>query len=160
MQKIVCLVKRLVKGECNYIQSPRLRFGYFTKTLRVMQLTAFFLLSLSMTVCAEGTSQSISLSSKNISLKEVFTAVKKQTGFVVFGNESLLKDTKPVSVNVIAMPLADFLSLVLIDQPLDYKIIDKTVFLYRKSVVVSSDRQLQLDGTAAMGLRKKSRSES
>ncbi|WP_158644148.1 hypothetical protein [Pseudobacter ginsenosidimutans] len=60
------------------------RGGYrrITKTLLVMKLTTVLLLAAMVNVSAKSFSQNISFSGKDVPLKEVFNAVKKQSGYV------------------------------------------------------------------------------
>ncbi|HRQ50383.1 MAG TPA: TonB-dependent receptor plug domain-containing protein, partial [Agriterribacter sp.] len=113
---------------------PWWRSCNLTKTLLVMKLTILFLTAACLNVYASGVSQTVTLSGKNVELKKVFTAIKKQTGYVVFYNRSDLNGTTPVSLSTHDMPLRDFLDVMLKDQPLDYKIEDRTIMLYRKVV--------------------------
>ncbi len=39
-------------------------------------------------------SQTITLTGKNLSLQKIFSEVKKQTGYIVFANKELLENTK------------------------------------------------------------------
>ncbi|WP_315816974.1 STN and carboxypeptidase regulatory-like domain-containing protein [Paraflavitalea speifideaquila] len=84
-------------------------------------------------VSAHADSQTITLSGNNISLEKVFTAIKKQTGFIVFCNKELLSNAKPVSVSATGMPLTEFLNKALSDQPLSYIVEDKTIVMMRKT---------------------------
>lgn len=123
-------MQKFVYGYC----FPWWRSCGLTKTLLVMKLTILLLTAACLTVYASGVSQTITLSGKNVELKKVFTAIKKQTGYVVFYNHSDLNGTSPVTLSVYDVPLREFLDIMLKDQPLDYKIEDKTIMLYRKAV--------------------------
>lgn len=79
-------------------------------------------------VCA----QSVTLSAKNMSLKEVFTSIKKQTGYNVFGRNELFKDAKPVNVSVREMPLPQALNTVLADQQIQFRIQGTDIILSHK----------------------------
>ena len=85
-----------------------------------------------MNVHAAGVAQKVTLSVSNTPLEKVFTAVEKQTGYVFFFDEGILKNTKPVSIQVSNMPLHDFLNTILKDQPLKFSFQNKTIFLSRK----------------------------
>ncbi len=76
-----------------------------------------------------GTAQKVSYSARGASLKQAFSAVEKQTGYVVFANEQFFKAAGPVSVKAENMPLQDFLNALLKDQPLEYVIQGKTIVL-------------------------------
>lgn len=108
------------------------RYRFLTKTLLVMKLTFFLLLTGLLNAQANGVAQSVSLSGKVIPLTKVFTAIEKQTGYVVFYNKGLLENTHPVSFTASHMPLADFLEMILLDQPLSYQISSKTIVIKEK----------------------------
>ncbi|WEK36061.1 MAG: SusC/RagA family TonB-linked outer membrane protein [Candidatus Pseudobacter hemicellulosilyticus] len=98
----------------------------------VMKLTAVFLFIALMQVHASGRAQSITLSARELPLKQVFAAIKQQTGFVVFYNHEDLEGASPVTMEANHMPLRDFLDKVLVDRPLLYAIRDRTIVLSRK----------------------------
>ncbi|UYQ95487.1 SusC/RagA family TonB-linked outer membrane protein [Chitinophaga horti] len=97
-----------------------------------MKLTAFILTVAFLNVYATGVSQSITFSGKNVPLKKVFTAVKDQTGYVIFGNADVIQEGTPVTLTVYDMPLKDFLDLAMKNLPLNYRIADKTIMISRK----------------------------
>ena len=109
------------------------RHRNFTQMLLVMKLLIVLLTTTFLQVRATGVSQSITLSGKNLDMKEVFSAIKKQTGFVAFSKKGLLEEASRVSVSVQGMPLADFLELVSKDQPFTYLIVGKTISLSRRA---------------------------
>lgn len=108
------------------------------KMLRIMRLTVLFLIVAFMHTYAAGTAQNVTLTGRNLSLKQVFSAIRNQTGYVVFANERIISGTKPVSVSATDMPLEDLLEIVFKGQPLDYSIKGKTIFLSRKPVTTPS----------------------
>jgi TonB-linked SusC/RagA family outer membrane protein len=103
-----------------------------TKTLLIMKLTILFLAIGLVNARAEGLAQTVTFSGKNIPLVKVFVAIEKQTGYTLFANKGLLKSAKPVSVTVNDMPLVEFLNLTFRDQPIDYEINNKTIFIKEK----------------------------
>lgn len=110
----------------------RLRVQNRSQILLVMKLTVFFLTAAFLNVYAAGISQAVTLSGKNIPLKQVFQVVEEQTGYVFFYNQEVLNVSKPVSVQVQNMPLRDFLNMTLKDQQVSFRIADKTIMLSRK----------------------------
>jgi TonB-linked SusC/RagA family outer membrane protein len=102
------------------------------KMLRIMRFTSVLLLAICLHVSANTFSQSVTFSGKAVPMEKVFATIKKQTGFVVWGKSDLLKQAGTVSASVQNMPLTTFLELILKDQPLSYKIADKTIMLYSK----------------------------
>ncbi|HEU4553252.1 MAG TPA: SusC/RagA family TonB-linked outer membrane protein [Chitinophaga sp.] len=97
-----------------------------------MKLTFVLLTVAFMGVHATGLSQSVTLSGRHLSLKQVFTTIEQQTGYVVFSNRGDLDDARPVSLDVQNMPLVAFLDVVMKDQPLSYIIEGKTIVLSLK----------------------------
>ena len=104
----------------------------FTQMLLVMKLLIVLLTTTFLQVRATGVAQSITLSGRNLDIKEVFSAIKKQTGYVAFSKKGLLSDSRPVSISVHDMPLVDFLELISRDQPFTYLIVGKTISLSRR----------------------------
>lgn len=111
--------------------------GYrpLTKLLLVMKLTIVLLTTMLTCAAATGLSQSVTFSGKDVPLKQVFTAIEKQTGYVVFSNRNTLDDAKPVSISATKMPLTEFLSAVLKDQPFEFLIEGTTIVLSPKKIV-------------------------
>ena len=105
-----------------------------TKTLLVMKLTSIFLLGVCLQVTAHVHSQTVSFSGTNVPLEKVFTVVEKQTGYVFFYDEAILKDTRPVSIKAENYSLQLFLSCVLNNQPLKFSFQNKTIIISRKEV--------------------------
>lgn len=104
------------------------------KILRAMKLTAFLLLAFCLHLSAKTFSQTITFTGKNISLKKVFTVIEQQAGYTVSGNFNVLKNTRPVSVEVNNMPVLNFLSLVFDNQPVDFHVDGKDIIISRKPV--------------------------
>jgi TonB-dependent starch-binding outer membrane protein SusC len=117
------------------------------KIERVVKFTFILLLTTCLQAAAKVYSQSVTLSAKKMALEQVFTEVRKQTGYVFFYDELLLKDCKPVSFDVSRKPLQQFLDLVLQEQPLSYRFENKTIVI--RSRERSSDRQEHADMVAA-----------
>lgn len=78
-----------------------------------------------------GHAQNMSLHAKNISLKEVFAKIKKQTGLVVFYNEALLPAKSSVSINVNNVSVTEVLDICLKDYHLTYSFVGNNIVLKR-----------------------------
>ncbi|WP_158644110.1 SusC/RagA family TonB-linked outer membrane protein [Pseudobacter ginsenosidimutans] len=105
----------------------------------MMKLTMFFMLAAALTVSATTKSQTVSLSGKNLPLLSVFNTVEKQTGYVLFANQSVFENSRTVTLDVKNMPLDAFLKQVLKDQPIDFFIKDKTIVLKKKQVTAAPE---------------------
>jgi TonB-linked SusC/RagA family outer membrane protein len=100
--------------------------------LLAMKLTVFLLTVALAQAQAAAFSQNITLSGKDLPLKSVFKAIKAQTGYTFFYNNELLKEARPVTLNVKDALLEIVLNLCFKDQPLGYDIQNKTVFVTRR----------------------------
>ncbi|SEW37614.1 SusC/RagA family TonB-linked outer membrane protein [Chitinophaga arvensicola] len=98
-----------------------------------MRLTSVLLLAICLHVSASTFSQSVTFSGRAVPLEQLFTVIKKQTGYVVWGKSALLQQAGAVSLSVADMPLTSFLDLVMKDQPISYKIAGNTIMLFSKS---------------------------
>ncbi|OQP57218.1 hypothetical protein A3860_11705 [Niastella vici] len=103
-----------------------------------MRLLTILFFTASMAVHATPVAQTVSISVKNMALKEVMGIVEKQTGYSVFGNRSVWNNTRPVTVSVVNTPLNSFLTQVLTGQGLSYRLEGKTISLYRKDNIADS----------------------
>ena len=103
-----------------------------TKTLRVMQLTAFILLACCLQISAKVASQSINFSAKNASLESTFKAIRKQTDYSVFWNKRILRDAQPITLTVKEVPLLEFLDRILKGQSLTYSIEGNAILIKRE----------------------------
>lgn len=88
-----------------------------------------------MCVHANGISQTVSISGKNISLKSVFAAIKQQTDYVVFYTDKhILKNATTVTLNSNNVDIKELLDEALKNQPIDYTIINKTISIFKKEI--------------------------
>ncbi len=99
---------------------------------RVMRLLVLFWMVGLMHVSAATYSQTVTLKGKSMELAEVFNTVRKQTGFGVYGFQSMFEGTVPVTVDVKTMPIDQFLTLVLNNQPLEAKVENQTIVIRRR----------------------------
>ncbi|MBV8252063.1 MAG: SusC/RagA family TonB-linked outer membrane protein [Chitinophaga sp.] len=101
-----------------------------------MKLTMVLLTTGLLHVYANGVSQNISFSGKNVPLETVFAAVKQQTGYVFMYTEALLRESHPVTANEKEVSLEKFLADIFQPQPLQYSIKGKSIFVYAKPLDV------------------------
>jgi TonB-linked SusC/RagA family outer membrane protein len=103
-----------------------------------MKLTVILLVAGCLHVSANGYSQTVSFSGRNVPLQTVFSAIEKQTGISFFFNYTLIKDAKPVTLDLQDVPMEEALREALKGQELDFYETGKTVFIIKKQVEVSS----------------------
>ncbi len=104
------------------------------KLIRVMKITAMILLTACLTAGANGNAQKVTFSGKNVPLETVFTAIKKQTGYVVFYEYSIIAEANKVTVDVKNVPVEKLLDECFKEQRLTYSIEGRTILVTRKEV--------------------------
>jgi TonB-linked SusC/RagA family outer membrane protein len=107
----------------------------FTKFLRIMRLTAFLLFITCLQVTAEGYSQKITLSEKNVSLQDVFKEIQKQSGYDFFYENRLLTQAGTINIDVKNMPLEQVLDACMKGQTLTWSIVGKIIVVKQKQIV-------------------------
>jgi TonB-dependent starch-binding outer membrane protein SusC len=129
MQIFVCKRWHLLHSSCNKAVQPKLTTGAVNpgtmvqKAIRVMKLTAFFILATCLHVNAtDGYGQKVTLSAREVHIEKVFNEIKKQTGFNFLYTSNILANTKRVSVNVTNALVTEVLDIVVAGQGLDYRV--------------------------------------
>ncbi|MDR6733506.1 SusC/RagA family TonB-linked outer membrane protein [Sphingobacterium sp. 2149] len=92
-----------------------------------MKLIVLFLTTFILQASAGVLAQKITLKEKNAPLGEVFNKISAQTGYDFLYSTSLLRNAKPVSIEVRQMELKEVLKRLFSDQPLDFIMGEKSV---------------------------------
>jgi len=108
---------------------------WLRKISLVMKLTTLIMFIALLQCSAKGFSQKINLNETNFPLKKVLQQINKQTGYVFFYDSQDVKD-KVVSVQLKDASVNEALAECLKNQSLTYKIVDKTIVLQQKEIVV------------------------
>ncbi|HEX2845842.1 MAG TPA: TonB-dependent receptor [Chitinophagaceae bacterium] len=98
-----------------------------------MKLTIFLLFALLLKAEAKGFAQNITLSEKNASLESVFKKITRQTGYIFWYENKLVRDAKKVTIEIRNGSLDDVLKSCLNNQDLDYAIVGNTVVIKEKN---------------------------
>ncbi|WP_216823607.1 SusC/RagA family TonB-linked outer membrane protein [Niastella vici] len=138
---------RVGMRHCSGIYKPE-RTASASSLFKAMRFVIVLLCAASLTVSANSFSQGVTLSANGLALKNVFTAVEQQTGFVFFYNKQLLSSAKPVTISAQNMPLTEFLQAVMNNQPLNFRIEGKTIILFRKSTAAGALPEMPAPGIA------------
>ncbi|WP_158563279.1 SusC/RagA family TonB-linked outer membrane protein [Chitinophaga silvatica] len=110
---------------------------------RMIKVSALVLLALQGSVAAFA--QKITFSGKQVPMQNVFTAIKQQTGFVVFSDYAIIQSAQPVTVAVKEASVSEFLSECLKGQELTFSIEDKTITIVKKATA-SQQEQATISG--------------
>lgn len=104
-----------------------------------MKFTTIFLLASALNAGAKGFGQTVTLSTKNALLVDVFSEIRKQTGYDFLFKSSWMHAAKPVTVSVKKLPVNETLLLIFKEQTLTYQIVEKTVIIKPNSDTSISD---------------------
>ncbi len=115
------------------------RPGLYPKIYLCMKLTAVFLMAFCLQISAKTYSQNVTISQRNAPLEKVFRAIKKQTGYAFFYDESLLRKAGSVSLDVTNERLEKVLDICFANQPLGYSIVGNTVVVKEKAVSATGE---------------------
>lgn len=100
--------------------------------VRVMKIMVLLMTTFLLQVSAAGFAQKVSFNKNNASLKELFTEIRKQTGYNVFWQENKVNDALTFNASFKNIPLEEVLNSVLPQQQLNYKIVNKTVVVTKR----------------------------
>jgi TonB-linked SusC/RagA family outer membrane protein len=100
----------------------------------VMKLTTIFLLASLCQVSASVYSQNITLKQRNVPIDVIFKSIEKQSAYVFLYDNLELQNIQKISIDVKNTPIDQVLDLCFKNQPLSYKIFDKTIVLRKKNI--------------------------
>jgi len=95
--------------------------------LHVQRIIFALLLVSTLQVSAIGYSQQLTFSYKDASLAQIFAEIKKQSGYLFICSSKQLENTRNVTINVKNATLDHVLKLCFKEQPVTYKIVEKTI---------------------------------
>jgi TonB-linked SusC/RagA family outer membrane protein len=131
------------QGKDGYVHSspaqgnnPLSRKTTVSKLLMIMKLTTILLTVFCLGATANSLAQ-VSISGKNISVQAILDAINTQTDYILVYEKSDLRTTTPVSVNFKNATVDDALRYCLKDQPVTYRVVDKSIFISLKNAVKS-----------------------
>lgn len=104
----------------------------YNQVVRTMKLTILIITSILLQVSANGLAQKVTYNKKDATLKQLFTEIRKQTGFNVFWQEGKVNDDLKINVEFKNTPLENVLNAALNPQSLTYTIVNKTVVVKQK----------------------------
>ncbi len=104
-------------------------YKIYTHWLMRLFLTSWLLTAIFLQLSLASSGQSVTLHRKEAGLKELFSELRKQSGYDFIFTEELLKGARPVTVAVDNQPIEAVLRLIFQDQPLDFTVEDNTVIV-------------------------------
>lgn len=108
------------------------RCAGYTKTLRIMRITAIILISTCLQVAARSDAQTISFSLKDVPVQKVFKEVSRQTGISIVYSETLFESFGRVTISVKDASISEVLDKCLKNLPFYYSLKGKTIVIKKK----------------------------
>jgi TonB-linked SusC/RagA family outer membrane protein len=105
---------------------------HIKKLLLVMKITAIILFTAIMQVSASSFAQRITLTQTDITLKQLFREIRKQTGYNVLYSNQTLNDKTKIDASFNNTPLENVLKQVLNTDGLSFKINEKDITITKK----------------------------
>ncbi|WP_161964085.1 SusC/RagA family TonB-linked outer membrane protein [Chitinophaga flava] len=96
-----------------------------------MKTIIVFLLAVSVQLSAKSYSQNVTLKGEKLNIPQIFAAIERQTEYVFFYKDDVLKSTTPVTVNLNNVPVSDALATCLKGQPLSYSIVGHNIIILK-----------------------------
>jgi TonB-linked SusC/RagA family outer membrane protein len=115
---------------CGQAYSKRSRSA--TQFILAMKLTVILVTIVCLQTTAHTYAQKISMVKRNIPLSAVLEEVKKQSGYSLFYDNTLVDQAGATSVNIKDLSVGDALNEILKDQPFSFTIISKTIVIKQK----------------------------
>ncbi len=116
------------------------------KALILMNWTAILLLAGCLQVSAAGYSQGkITLSLKNAPLEKVFAAIEAQSGYTVWYDNAILRNTTPIDIEVKDLSLEQTLTITCKGQPLEFSVVGRMVVIKEKKSESGNDPPAKID---------------
>ena len=97
-----------------------------------MRLTTVILIASLLQVSASSLAQRISLSEKNTPIREIFDKIRAQSGYDFLVSGDMLKNSKPVNIQIKDTKLRDALEKIFENQPLTFELQEKMVVVSKK----------------------------
>lgn len=117
---------------------------FVNQTTRVMRILSVIMLAFTLSLSARTVSQTVTFKGKDVPLTRLFEEVKKQTGLYVMYSNEQVANAKPVSVEAKQVPVDEFVSTILKDQPFQFSIEGNTVFIRTKQPTEGVSPRLNL----------------
>lgn len=96
------------------------------QALRIMKISVVLMIAC-LQVSAASLAQTVSLSEKKATLKQIFKEINRQTGYEFLYASNTLSRANPVDIDVSNASLEEVLAICFKDQPLTFTISDKTI---------------------------------
>lgn len=112
-----------------------------------MKLTFFILITAFVQISIAANAQNATVSEKNISLERAFSLLSEQTGYKFLYTDEMLRQAKPIDLELKNASLEEALTRCLKGLPLTYSVASNTVIIRRKPVAADKRPPVVITGT-------------
>ncbi|WP_285010614.1 SusC/RagA family TonB-linked outer membrane protein [Pedobacter faecalis] len=105
---------------------------HLDKLLLIMKITTFLLIVCIMQVSAHSFAQKITYSQKDVSIKQLFREITRQTGYNIFYADSKIDQNRKLDVSFYNASIEEVLNRSFYGQPVVYTIRDKNIIVERQ----------------------------
>lgn len=113
----------------------------YAKISLKLKLTFIILFSFIVQASATSSFAQITLNEKAVPLELIIKKISSQTGYDFFFNAHMLSLTKPITLNVKNASIEDVLKLCFANQPLTYKLAEKTIVLQYVTIPPKANKE-------------------
>lgn len=118
-----------------------------------MQLTGILVFATCLQVSAAAFGQKVTITGRDISMKQVFKDIRKQTGYNFLYTNRVIRETFPVTINLQNVNVKQALDKIISDQPITYTVDDKIIIIKSKpSYNGSIQQKLFMTSTPVSGV--------
>ncbi len=110
-----------------------------SKILLVMKLTAILIIAALTNVSAKTYSQIVTLHQKNATVEKVLKSIEKQTGYHFLYDKQDIAKAGEINIEIGPVTVEEALNKCFKDQPLTYKIIQKTIVVKKKEAATEAN---------------------
>jgi TonB-linked SusC/RagA family outer membrane protein len=121
------------------------------KFLLTMKLTIFFLIAAIMQVSATTYAQKLNLKQKEVTLKQVFKEIKKQTGYDVLYQPDKLNDSQKINADFTNTPLEQVIKACLRGQSLGFTFYETSIVIKPNQKVAANNKKGEPANVAVKG---------
>lgn len=122
----------------------------FKQLLRIMKLITVIMIAFIVQIHASTFGQYVTLKENNKNLRSIFKEIRKQTGYLVLYESSIVNRAAVVTVALDKVPLNEALKIILQNQALDFEIKQKSIILSKHKIdiepVAEKIQQIDLKG--------------
>ncbi|EOR96795.1 TonB-dependent receptor [Arcticibacter svalbardensis MN12-7] len=143
-------------GRCLCLEQIEKRHKPYAKVLLILKLVVLVIFADSLKANTMENLQRVTLSEKNAPLEKIMDAIKKQTGYNFLYNSDLLKQAKPISIEVRNAKLEEVFQKNLNNELFTFELQDKAILIDPKieSKISTTESFVQITGAVTDSTRE------